>query len=145
MKSAAIESSERVSLRLWNALPGSITECKSVGAFKNASRHICLNLHLIRWNLCSYIFLSCKAHEKGLLDRGLYKCIIIIIIIQCCVRILLEGLLDESVVSTLFFSAVVRGSLSTSIDIVCIGIFAAFLTRNTTLMHNNWHDLTLMS
>ena len=35
-----------VASRLWNALPGSITECKSICAFKNVSRHICLHLLL---------------------------------------------------------------------------------------------------
>ena len=42
--------------RLWNALPGSITDCKSIGALKKVLRHICLNLLLIRCNLFSCIF-----------------------------------------------------------------------------------------
>jgi len=42
--------------RLWNALPGFITDCKSVGAFKKVLRHICLNLLLTRLNLLSCIF-----------------------------------------------------------------------------------------
>ena len=32
----------------WNALSGSITECKCIGAFKNGLRHICLYLPLIK-------------------------------------------------------------------------------------------------
>ena len=34
--------------RPWYALSGSITECKSSGAFKNVLRHICSNLPLTR-------------------------------------------------------------------------------------------------
>ena len=32
--------------KLWNALPGSLTYCKSVGAYKKTLGHICLNLLL---------------------------------------------------------------------------------------------------
>ena len=63
-------------LGLWNAQPGSITECTSIGAFK---RHIRLNLLLIR-RVYFAVYLSCKAPVNGLLDWALYKCVIIIII-----------------------------------------------------------------
>ena len=46
--------------RLWNALPGSITERKYTGAFKNVLRHSYLNLPLTRWKRCSYIFCHAK-------------------------------------------------------------------------------------
>ena len=35
-------------LRLWSALPESITDSKSTGAFKKVLRHVCLNQPLIR-------------------------------------------------------------------------------------------------
>ena len=40
-------------LRLLSALPGSVTSCKSIGAFKKVLRHVCLNLPLIR---CNFVF-----------------------------------------------------------------------------------------
>ena len=73
-------------LRLWNALLGSITDYKSIGALKKkVLRHICLNLLLIRCNLfsCIYIYMSYKAPENGLLDRALNKCFIIIYMSKC--------------------------------------------------------------
>ena len=39
----------------WNALPGSVSDCKFIGALKKILRHICLNLLLIRCNLFPYI------------------------------------------------------------------------------------------
>ena len=50
--------------RLWNALSGSIAECKSIGAFKKCLKTHLLNLPLTSQNLCSCTFLSCKMSEN---------------------------------------------------------------------------------
>ena len=67
--------------RLWNALLGAITDCKSIGAFKRkVLRHIGLNLLLIRCNLFSCIFICHVNHLRTawwIWSYIYYKCFII--------------------------------------------------------------------